>query len=250
MQRSSRTVAALVGVPAVLGLAACGSGGSDEPFAGKSADRIAADAVKATKEADSMHMKGTVRQSSGESVTVDLSVDQSKNCEGSIGSNGARADIRHSDATLYLRGDEQYWRSALKGQPGGDRVVPKVKDKWVKAPADDAMTQGLCDKQGLLASMDEDTSERTGMKKDESTTDVDGTKAVRLTKKTSDGRTLALYVAAEGKPYILRTTEQGGKQPNTATFGAYGKKVSPQKPPADETVDLKEIAQGAGGGQV
>nr|WP_203643724.1 hypothetical protein [Streptomyces sp. SID14478] len=228
------------------GCAGGGSGGSDEPFAGKSADRIAADAVKATKEADSMHMKGTVQQQSGSSVTVDLSVDQSKNCDGSIGSEGSRADIRHTDGTLYLRGDEQYWRTALKGQPGGDKVVPKLKDKWVKAPADDSMTQGLCDKQGLVASMDENKSERTGMKKG-STTTVDGAKAVRLTRKTSDGRTLALYVATEGKPYILRTTATGGKEPNTATLSDYGKAVRPQAPPAGETVDLEKIAAGGAG---
>ncbi|MYW64598.1 hypothetical protein GTY65_11035 [Streptomyces sp. SID8379] len=249
MQRTSRTATALVGLSAALTLAACGSdkesgSGSDDPFAGKSADRIAADAVKATKGADSMHLKGTVRQAEGGSaVTVDLSVDQDKNCDGTIGADGARADVRHTNGTLYLRGDERYWRTALKGQPGGDKVVSKLQGKWVKAPADDAMTQGLCDKQGLVASMDEDKSERTGMKKGATTT-VDGTKAIRLTKKTAAGESLALYVAAEGKPYILRATTTGGKAPNTATFSDYGKPVRPQEPPADETVDLKDLAKG------
>ncbi|MBO1333228.1 hypothetical protein [Streptomyces sp. VRA16 Mangrove soil] len=245
---TTRTAAALAGLSALVTLTACGSGdggsgkGGDDPFAGKSADRIAADAVKATKDADSLHMKGTVRQS-GSTVTVDLSVDQDKNCDGTIATDGAHADIRHTNGTLYLRGDEQYWRAALKEQPGADKIVPKVKDKWVKAPADDATTAGLCDKQGLVASMDENKSERTGMKKGPATT-VDGTKAIKLTKKKSSGETLALYVAAEGKPYILRSTSTGGKAPNTATFSDYGKAVRPQTPPADETVDLKKIAGG------
>ncbi|MGY0490494.1 hypothetical protein [Streptomyces sp. WG-D5] len=245
MGHGKRAVALTViaGISA-LGLTACGGSdgkGSDDPFAGKSADRIAADAVKATRQADSMHVKGTTQQKAGGKVTVDLTVDQSKNCEGTVSMAGATADVRHLDGTLYLRGDEKYWQTSLKGQPEAAKIVPKLKDKWVKTPADDSMTQGLCDKQGLVASMDEDKSERKGMKK-AGTTEVGGEKAVRLTKKASGGETLSLYVAAEGKPYILRTTSSGGQNPNSATFSDYDKKVRPEEPSADETVDLKEIA--------
>ncbi|MEU0781369.1 hypothetical protein ABZ341_07250 [Streptomyces sp. NPDC006173] len=59
-------VSAMVAVvgASVLTLAGCGGGSGDEgrPFAGKSADRIAAEAVKATGQAASMHVSGTVRQ--------------------------------------------------------------------------------------------------------------------------------------------------------------------------------------------
>ncbi|WP_425827223.1 hypothetical protein [Streptomyces fractus] len=229
-----------------LGLLGCGGDkeASDEPFAGKSADRIAADAVKATRQAESMHVKGTTQQKAGGKVTVDLAVDQSKNCEGTVKMAGTTADVRHLDGTLYLRGDEKYWQATLKQQPGAAKVVPKLKDKWVKVPADDSMTQGLCDKQGLVASMDEDKSERQGMKKS-GTTSVDGKKAIRLTKKSPGSGTLTLYVATEGKPYILRSTASGGKTPNSATFSDYDKAVRPQKPGADETVDLKGVASAA-----
>lgn len=244
----SRRITALTMVTGITALGLLGCGGdkeaSDEPFAGKSADRIAADAVQATRQAESMHIKGTTQQKTGERLTVDLTVDRSKNCEGTVTMAGTTADVRHLDGTLYLRGDEKYWQTTLKEQPGAAKLVPKLKDKWVKTPANDAMTQGLCDKQGLVASMDEDKSERRGMKKS-GTTDVDGTKAVRLTKKTSGGETLSLYVAAEGKPYILRTTSTGGKNPNSATFGDYDKAVRPQEPSPDETVDLKELARSA-----
>ncbi|MFE6166143.1 hypothetical protein ACFQ7F_45450 [Streptomyces sp. NPDC056486] len=238
-------MAAAAAGAALVALAGCGGDGADDnkdkPFAGKSADQIAADAVEATQQADSMHMKGTMRQSAGSSVTIDLSVDQRKNCDGTIQSEGASADVRHTKGTFYLRGDEKYWENALKGQSGGAKIVPKVADKWVKAPADDATTKNVCDKQALMASMDKDKSERKGMKKG-STTTVDGTEAIRLTKKNSGGETITLFVATKGKPYILRTTSTGGKDPNTATFSDYGKSVSPQEPAPGETVDLKELA--------
>ncbi|MFF1699481.1 hypothetical protein ACFVXC_38635 [Streptomyces sp. NPDC058257] len=244
MVKGSRTMTAAVAGAALVALAGCGGDGSDDkdkPFAGKSADQIAADAIEATKQADSMHMKGAMRQSAGSSMTIDLSVDRRKNCDGTIRSQGASADVRHTKGTFYLRGDEKYWENALKGQSGGDKIVPKVADKWVKAPADDATTKNVCDKQALMASMDKDKSERKGMKKG-STTTVGGAETIRLTKKTSGGETITLYVATEGKPYILRTTSTGGKGPNTATFSDYGKSVSPEAPAPGETVDLKELA--------
>ncbi|MFD5650448.1 hypothetical protein [Streptomyces sp. NPDC127039] len=139
-----------------------------------------------TRQAKSMHVKGDTRLEDGSSVTVDVSVDQEKNCQGTIGAADTRADVRHTDATLYLRGDEQYWRTALEQQPDAARkMAPKLQDKWVKMPANDATTAGVCDKQG-----------------------VNGQEALALTKDASGGEKLTLY----------------------------------EQPPADRTVDLKELA--------
>jgi hypothetical protein len=230
-------------------LTGCGgdSGGGSEPFEGQSADDIAAKAVEATEQAKSLHMEGDVRPENGGTVTIDVSVDQEKNCEGTIGTGEARADVRHTDATLYLRGDEQYWRTALEQQPAAARQMPRKLDgKWVKMPASDAATAGVCDKQGFLAAMDEDTSERRGMKRD-GTTEVDGEDALKLTKRTSGGETLALYVATEGEPYILKSTTEGGKSPGSVTFSEYNEPVNAEQPPADQTVDLERLAAEQGG---
>ncbi|MER5881424.1 hypothetical protein ABT119_36580 [Streptomyces sp. NPDC001910] len=221
------------------GLAACG-GGDDGAFKGKSADEVAAQAVKATRQAESMHLKGSAQQKSGDSLALDIAVDSEKNCEGTIKQQGATAQVRHKSATLYLKGDEKYWRSSLKQQGDADKIVPKVAGKWVKMPAGDDQLTGLCDKQGLLAALDEDKSERKGMSKDGSAS-VDGTQAVKLTKK-SGGKTLTMYVASEGKPYILKVTTTGGSAPESTTFSDYNKPVEPEQPPAGDTVDLKQLA--------
>ncbi|MFH9818194.1 hypothetical protein [Streptomyces sp. NPDC017230] len=219
-----------------------GSGDDGKPFEGQSADDIAAKAVEATRQAKSMHVKGDTRLEDGGTVTIDVSVDQEKNCQGTIGTGEAEADVRHTDANLYLRGDEQYWRSALKQQPGAAReMAPKLQDKWVKMPANDATTAGVCDKQGFIAAMDEDKSERQGMKRG-STTEVNGEDALKLTKEAAGGETLTLYVATEGEPYILKSTSEGGKNPGSVTFSEYGEPVKAEQPPSDQTVDLKELA--------
>ncbi|MEU1330729.1 hypothetical protein [Streptomyces sp. NPDC005865] len=236
-------VIGIVGLGAAL-LTGCGDsddGGDSKPFAKDSADQIAAKAVAATKGAESMRLKGDMKQADGKSVSLDLAVDQEKNCEGTVDTAGTKAELRHTNGTLYVRGNEQYWKSALKGQAGSQKVLAKVVDKWVKMPADDAQTAGMCDKQGLVASMDEDKSTRKGMKKGD-TTSVDGKEAITLTKKASGGETHTLYVATEGKPYILRSSVKGGDKPNEATFTDYNKPVKPETPAKGETVDLKELA--------
>ncbi|MEU5686134.1 hypothetical protein DEJ48_08860 [Streptomyces venezuelae] len=242
----TRRVSGVIGVTVLAAalLSSCGDsddgGGSDKPFAKDSADQIASKAVAATKGADSMRIKGDMRQD-GKPVSLDIAVDQEKNCEGTIGTGGAKAEVRHTNGTLYMRGNEQYWKASLKNKPGSEKVISKVADKWVKMPADDASTAGMCDKQGLVASMDENKSERKGMKKGE-TTSVDGKDAIALTKKGSGGETNTMYVATEGKPYILRVSTKGGDAPNDATFGDYDKPVKPETPAKGETVDLKELA--------
>ncbi|MEV7190462.1 hypothetical protein AB0N81_01460 [Streptomyces sp. NPDC093510] len=242
----TRRVSGVIGVSVLAAalLSGCGDsddgGGSDKPFAKDSADRIASKAVAATKGADSMRIKGDMSQD-GKPVSLDIAVDQEKNCEGTIGTDGSKAEVRHTNGTLYMRGNEQYWKAALKNQPSSQKVLSKVVDKWVKMPADDASISGMCDKQGLVASMDEDKSERKGMKKGDTTT-VDGKEAIALTKKGSGGEMNTMYVATEGKPYILRVSTKGGDAPSDATFGDYDKPVSPETPAKDETVDMKELA--------
>ncbi|WP_241844888.1 hypothetical protein [Streptomyces silvensis] len=239
-------VMTVVGVSGAL-LAGCGddgndSGGSEKPFSGESADQIAAKAVAATKKAKSLHVKGDTRQSDGKTLTLDLSVDKQKNCDGTVQIQGSRADVRHIGDTFYLRGDEQYWKTALKSQPGAAKAIPKLQDKWAKMPADDAVTKGLCDKQDLIGAMDSDKSARKSMKKGGTTT-VDGQEAIELTKKSSAGETQKLYVATEGEPYILRATAEGGKRPSTTTFSDYDKEVRPEKPSAGDTVDPRQLAK-------
>ncbi|MFG2720639.1 hypothetical protein ACGFW5_20405 [Streptomyces sp. NPDC048416] len=237
--RGTRTSVAVAALGLCLaGTAACGGGG-DEAFKGQSADQIAAKAVEATRQAESMHMKGTVVQSGGQKVGIDLAVDSQKNCQGTVTNAQAVSDIRHKDATLYVKGNSAYWQASLKQQPQSEKMVPKVADKWVRVPADDDQLTGLCDKQGLLASMDEDKSERQGMSRGDTTT-IDGKKAVEL-KKQKDGATQSMFVAADGKPYVLKVTTTGTKA-ETTVFTDYNKPVDPPQPPADQTVDLKQLA--------
>ncbi|MGX1219742.1 hypothetical protein [Streptomyces ambofaciens] len=111
--------------------------------------------------------------------------------------------VRHGVHFACVVGDQsaprEYWQTALEQQPDAARkTAPKLRDKWVRMPADDASTAGVCDKQGFVAAMDEDESERRGMKRG-STTEVNGEEALELAKDASGGEKLTLYVATEGE---------------------------------------------------
>ncbi|GAA1534735.1 hypothetical protein GCM10009730_49960 [Streptomyces albidochromogenes] len=95
-------------------------------------------------------------------------------------------------------------------------MIGRLQGRWVKTPADETSTRDICDKQALLAAMDNDKSERQGMTKGKATT-VDGQEAIVLRKRDGD-QTLTMYVATKGKPYILKATATGGENPSTMNF--------------------------------
>ncbi|MFD5182222.1 hypothetical protein ACFWMQ_06195 [Streptomyces sp. NPDC058372] len=217
-----------------------GSAGSDDKaaFSGKSADEIAASAVKATRDAESVHITGTGQQQ-GQQVKLDFSVDNKDNCTGTLTGPEAEADVLQVGETVYMRGDEKFWKNMLQAQPGSQKTVDKLAGKWVKSDPEQAGTEGMCDKQAIVAALDSDKSERKGMKKGEET-EVDGESALTLTKKAENGEEFTLYVATEGKPYILKAVSKGGKNPNETTLTDYNKKVDAEEPPADEVVDPQQ----------
>lgn len=244
--RKNAVLVALLCVGAT-GLAGCGGnggggGGSDDPFAGDSADQIADQAVKATQAASSVRMAGTAKQNGDATITVDFQVDERDRCKGKMSGQGATAQVVRTGEQLFVQGDRTFWSNTLKGQPGAEQALDKLKGRWVKTAPNEQATEGMCDKQAFLAAMDSDKSERSGMKKTGTTT-INGKKAVTLEKKKENGEKFTVHVAAEGKPYLLKTVTEGGKAPSEMTFSAFNEKVDAQEPPADQVVDPKTLGK-------
>lgn len=244
--KSNRMIAVGVLVCAGLtGATACGgdSGSSNEgekkPFAGQSADAVADKATKTTKAADSVRMAGTVEEQ-GQPVEIDVRVDTKDACTGTMSGQGATAEVIETGGKKYVKGNKTFWAASLKGQPGAEKVIAQLDGKWVKTPTSDASMQDICDKRAFLAALDKDKSERQGMKKSGTAT-VGGKEAIVL-KKKDGAETFTLYVATEGKPYLLKFATTGGKNPGSMTFSDYGKPVEATAPPGGQTVDPKKLA--------
>ncbi|MEU1278430.1 hypothetical protein [Streptomyces sp. NPDC005805] len=226
--------------------AAATDGATAGPFRGLSADQIADRAVAATEQAPSLRMKGEI-ESGGDLVTVDLAMDSRADCTGRLGVQGGRADVRRLGEVVYMKGDDAFWRAAMRSRPSaspddgsGDAVVELVKDRWVKLPAGAVEDlRGLCDLDEMLAGLKGAGGISSGLTLGRDGA-VGGARATTLVKRNGSA-TVTAYVAQEGEPYLLKVVRAGGEEPGGVTFSDYGKPVAVTAPPAGEVVDLEGL---------
>lgn len=240
--------AATVCVAVAAGVTGCSQGGDDkpaDPFAGLTADAIAEKSVQTTKKATSFRMNGTGK-TDGKDMTVTFALSDKGVCTGTMAGAGAgKAEIRRIDGVTYMKGDDAFWR-ASSGAEGDEAnaMTALLKGRWMKMPSegDDNDMGAFCDLKTVVKDMDEDDKERKGLTRG-ADADVDGAPAVTLTKKGTKDETTTFYVARDAaKPYILRVVKTGGDEPGTVTLGEYDKPVTVTAPPADQVVDMAQLA--------
>ncbi|MEU1199562.1 hypothetical protein ABZ446_25500 [Streptomyces sp. NPDC005813] len=213
------------------------------PFAGLTGGEIADRAVKATTGATSLRMKGDIPDDEdGGTIRIDMALDKKGRCAGTMSMNGqGKADLIKTGDTIYMKYDEKFLRAQGEGQSKSetDGVVELLADKWTKMAAtgsDAKDIAGFCDLDSVLAGAEDVNSDATRSK----TTTVDGTPAIILHEKDGKDR-YTLYVATEGKPYLLRVDSTSAKDPGTITFSDYDKPVPAQKP-AGRILDLDKLS--------
>ncbi|EPH44942.1 hypothetical protein ABT390_28625 [Streptomyces aurantiacus] len=214
-----------------------------EPFADLSGPQIVDKAMEATRGARSLRLKGIGPDDEGGSGTMDVALNTKGECAGTIGVGGGTADLIATRTTVYTRFDAAALRSQLKGEPKADidAAVDMMANRWTKAKATDSEWKdlaGFCDLNSLLEEFKgTDSAARKGK-----LTTVDGKRAITLHE--SDGKDRAtLYVAAEGKPYLLKAVNKSTKKPDEPeemTFTDYDKPVK-TTPPTGDVLDLDEL---------
>ncbi|MFH8368394.1 hypothetical protein [Streptomyces sp. NPDC018031] len=233
-RRPAIQASTLVCACAVLSVAGCAD--SEPPgkrFRGKSADRIAAEAVRATRDAGSVRVTGAVRRE-GSAIGVDIRVDARGNCVGRMTGEGGRADIIRTGHTAYIRGNDKFWANAAGGREAAGSA-DRLAGRWVRTPAGQAPISGVCDKRGFLTAADGGGAHPKGMSKGETVT-VDGKEVLALQRRTDDERT-TVYVAAHGRPYIVKITQGKGAAKGDLNFTDYNEPVKATPPPADRVVE-------------
>ncbi len=257
MRRTVLTTAALA-LSAALALTACGTekpdGSSDkaknagnsaakskEPFADASGPEIADQAIEATTSAKSLRVKGTVPDEDMGAITLDMAMDTRGVCAGSMSVGGqGKADIVNDGKTVYMKYDEAFLRAQSKGEPKAevDAAVDMLGDRWVKTSAtgaDAADLKAMCDLDQLLGEFKGgDSAARKGK-----LTTVDGQEAITLTE-SDGGERYTVYVATEGKPYLLKLTGDSAKDGEDLTFSEYDKPVE-AKAPTGDVLDLDKL---------
>ncbi|NEC39393.1 hypothetical protein [Streptomyces rubrogriseus] len=223
---------------------ASGSGPSpDEPFAGLTGAEISERALKATTGARSLRMTGSVPDDeSGGTIEIDLALDRRGDCAGTMGMDGqGKAELIKTGDTVYLKYDERFLRAQSKGEPQADTeaLVSLLAGRWTSMSADGADAKemaGFCDLDKLLEDAGGSGDDApTKVTRGRATT-VDGKPAFTLYE--TDGSTRnTVYVATEGKPYLLRFESGSKQEPGALSFTGYDEPV-PAESPAGEVLDL------------
>ncbi|WP_055490270.1 hypothetical protein [Streptomyces sp. TP-A0356] len=246
--RRTALAALCLAAAATTGLTGClpGQTKADDrpkgPFAGLTGGEIADRSVKATTGATSLRMKGDVPddQSSG-TISMDLALDKKGECAGTLSMNGqGKTDLIKTGDTLYMKYDEAFLRAQSKGDSKADTdaVVAMMAGRWTKMSAkgkDAKDIAGFCDLATVLAGAQNVNSDATRG----TTTTVDGTPAIVLHEKDGKDR-YTLYVATQGKPYLLKVTSTSKKDPGTLLFTDYEKPV-PATAPKGKVLDLDKL---------
>ncbi|MEU6354703.1 hypothetical protein ABZ896_36205 [Streptomyces sp. NPDC047072] len=202
-----------------------------EAFAGLTGGEIADRALDATSGATSLRMKGNIPdEESGHTIDLDLALNKKGECAGTLGMGGqGKADLVKTGDLVYMKFDEEFVREMSKGQSKStiDTTVALLAGKWTKTKATGADAKdfaGMCDLSQVLEGAEDSDSDASRGK----TTTVDGRPAIVLNEKDGKDR-YTLYVATEGKPYLLRI-DSTGTDPGSVTFSDFDKPVPVQKP--------------------
>ncbi|MFI1679234.1 hypothetical protein [Streptomyces sp. NPDC020607] len=257
LRRTAAVAAALVA--ATVGLTACGtesgkasgSGKPKEPFAGMSGTEIVDKAVEATKGATSLRLAGGIDDDETGRMKMDLALDTSGKCAGtmSMADEGSFDLIVPGNGTVYMKYDEKFLRSQSKGEPEDQTAaaVEMLADRWSKTKASGADAKdiaGMCDLDDLLKEFEGEinSNARRG-----ATTELDGTPAIKIDAHDAEEK-YTIYVATEGKPYLLKITDAEATKsagaektaPEHLTFSEYDKPVK-TTPPAGKVIDLDKL---------
>ncbi|WP_406838874.1 hypothetical protein ACICHK_26810 [Streptomyces sp. AHU1] len=215
-----------------LGAAATGcSGGAatDERSAGQLLD----DAYRTMKSLKSVTVDGDTTPAHGKSLTSHLTTDLRTTCafKSSMGSGAALEQIRIKE-TDYIRPNRAY----LDQWSGRKTTGAAEQSRWIKKLSSESEPgDGLSDCTWPFTAF--------GRAKKGGPASVDGRRAIALVvtdEKVKDG-TYTLYVATEGKPYLLKVDYKGPDFRTTTTFSAFDEPLEVKPPAEDEVLDLSGI---------
>ncbi|MFK4103521.1 hypothetical protein ACI2L1_26260 [Streptomyces sp. NPDC019531] len=218
------------------------SAGKKEPFAGLTGGEIADRSTKATTGASSLRMKGDIPDDeSGGTISLDVLLNKKGECAGTIGMGGkGKAELIKTGDIVYMKFDEAFLREQSEGESKSDTdaAVAMLAGKWTKTKATGADAkefEGFCDLGAVLDGAEDTNSDASRGK----TTTVDGAQAITLHEKDGKDR-YTLYIATEGKPYLLRIDSTAGADQGSVTFSDFGEPVPAQKP-TGEILDLDAL---------
>ncbi|KUF17814.1 hypothetical protein [Streptomyces silvensis] len=261
------------------GLTACGEREKPVRLEGgvfterKPADRargeaLAAEGMGLLQSADSLRIvvemeRGPAAGGTRRSQEVGLHLDRDGNCAGTFDAgNGQRGDlIMVAGGATYVRFTEDSLEAMrTMARARGPQALATVEErialvrgKYMKLPAGAggrggrAVPGAQCDLDTMLRELDGGEDTFDGQVRAEAATYRYGKHVIPLVDPNPvGGEANAMYVAAEGKPYITALVMNEDGRRMTMHMSDYGKPVEAHAPPAAQTVDASELGGPAG----
>ncbi len=191
----------------------------------KSATAVLDDTRVALRNAQSVHLAGTV-QSNGRGIRLDLDL-AGNDTQGTLTVNSNDVQIIKIDNDVYIKGDPDFLAQYANGDT---QAVQALNGKWLLTTANGDFAQFSLD--GFANVLKPDSTDKTGSTVTQST--LDGQPVVVLTQQ--DGS--KLYVANTGEPYPLKLDGKGSSG-GQVTFSDYNKDISIDAPASSDVVDLR-----------
>ncbi|ANH37913.1 hypothetical protein I601_1477 [Nocardioides dokdonensis FR1436] len=230
------TSASLVACGGDSDTGAGGDSGSASAFAEQDGAAIRDAAGDAMGDLESLRVQGDLTVD-GQEISLELAASTSGDCTGTIGIDGAEAEVLSVGGESWFRPSEEFWQAQAGSQ--ADQIIDLVDGRWVVLGEDDGFSE-FCDLDELLDELvddsDEDTTYETG-----ETSDVDGTSAVAVVSTDEDGEVSTGFVAVDEPHHLLRIEKTEGEDPGSVVFSGFDEEVGASAPADDEIVDLDEL---------
>ncbi|GAA4368795.1 hypothetical protein [Nocardioides caricicola] len=228
---------AVASVGLATALTACGGGDS---FTDQSAEEIADASKDAMADLKSVKVAGSIT-ADGQQVEIDIQTDDQGSCVGSIGVDGASAELLGADGKTWFRPSEEFWRQS--GGEAADQLISMVGDKWVVIPEgeEDGFGQ-FCDLDELLEQMLKDDEEDDDAKFSKGDTqDIDGEEAIAIDQEDPEDGTSTGYVLVDEPHYLVKIEKTDGEDSGDVTFSAFDEEVDAEAPAEEDTIDLDSL---------
>ncbi|MET7302917.1 hypothetical protein [Embleya sp. NPDC005575] len=177
--------------------------------------------------------------SDGKVVKLDLRVDRnSEDFQGTIEQNGVKLEARRVRSAMYIRGDEQAFRS-LVGTVDGEMAAKLLAGKWLKGDVNSEKLRGVrnittvADPGAALKNFPED-----GVKLPTET--INNRKMIPLTGPPGDDDGKIYIEAQGGKPYPVLIVSKDTDNSGSVSYGDFDVPVKVSAPPAAEVIDIPD----------
>ncbi|MFD0568031.1 hypothetical protein ACFQ0T_00420 [Kitasatospora gansuensis] len=228
-RRGDRHPLGVGGGPAAQGLAVDTLSGAD----------IAKQAQAAMAQLASVKIEGSV-SSGGGMTTLQLAADKKGNCAGSVRVPATgQVDLLRTSTQVWLKPDAAFWKSIATqtgGAKAGAMAAELFKGRYLTGGQDDAtvkQTASMCDLVDAIAK--DDDSPNTYTKGAMGITN--GIKTFTLVATDAEGVKSTMYIATEGKPYLVKVERTDSPGSNHMNLSDFDKPVTVQAPPADTVID-------------